>query len=59
LDKLRKIANKSKEILKNEYNFGQKALVATIKEDPSLSIDLLKYKVDKSNLRYYLNSSFK
>ncbi|MFX0098557.1 MAG: hypothetical protein ACFFCS_03180, partial [Candidatus Hodarchaeota archaeon] len=56
LEKLRKIAKESKEILKNKYNFSQKALVAAIKKDHSLSIDLLKYNVDKSNLKYYLNS---
>ena len=47
-EKLKKLANQSKEIIKKYYNFGQKELEEYIKSTPNLSMVLLKYIPDNS-----------
>ena len=49
-EKLKKLANHSKGIIKKYYNFGQKELEEYIKSTPNLSMNLLKYIPDNSVL---------
>ncbi|TKJ24439.1 MAG: hypothetical protein CEE42_10800 [Promethearchaeota archaeon Loki_b31] len=56
-DRLDLIADKNKEILRNNYNYGHKKLEEYIKNPKSdLIMDILKYQPDKSSLEYYINT---